>query len=383
MISEITKPLFLFQHIYSKIYIAVYTFSNRFFFFEKISLNNKKIHQNLFKPLFHKIYMENEVPSTSENRENSPVHKESKLTEKLRTNPWILSTIILGILSIVLLSGNLSGVTGGVITGNAISVADASQKVLDFANAQVEGDVELVDAELLASGLYQVTIKFQGNNIPLYLTADGKNLVQGVVPLDSLTKASEPATTEIPQTDKPEVGLYIWSYCPYGVTALGPFSQVASLLENTANFKVYLYYAGHGDFEEQQNKIQACIQDLGSDKYWDYAETFANTIYKKCSGDIDCDLEESVKLMDTLGIDSDKVLSCVESKGADLLEEDFNAAKSVGVTGSPSLVINGVKANVARNAEAYKSAVCSAYSDAPSDCGETLDSTSATASGSC
>ena len=87
--------------------------------------------------------------------------------------------------------------------------------------------------------------------------------------------------------------------------------------------------------------------------------------------------------MDSLGIDSTKVLECVDSQGESLLEEHYNTASEVGVTGSPSLVINGVKVNAARDAESYKQAVCSSFNTMPEGCDETLDSSAATTTGSC
>ncbi len=90
----------------------------------------------------------------------------------------------------------------------------------------------------------------------------------------------EDLSLNIIQKETPVAELYIWSYCPYGVTALKPFAEVASLLDDYASFRVYLYYAGHGDFEEQQNKIQACIQNLGyEEEYWEYAQDFVTKIY--------------------------------------------------------------------------------------------------------
>jgi protein-disulfide isomerase len=87
--------------------------------------------------------------------------------------------------------------------------------------------------------------------------------------------------------------------------------------------------------------------------------------------------------MDSLGINSKVVLTCVENQGAELVAEHSSAASSVGVTGSPSLVINGVIVSASRTAEAYKTAVCSAFNDAPEECGETLSSSATTTSGNC
>lgn len=307
----------------------------------------------------------------SEHYESSS--KKTNLTEKIRTNPWIISTFVVGILAIILIVSSFSG----GITGKTISEDKAAELVLAFIESQGDS-VELVDVRL-ESGLYKVTVLYGGSETPLYITKDGKNLAS-LFPL-SLLLPEEPETIK---SDRPEVGLYIWSYCPYGVTALGPFADVALLLGDYADFKVYLYYAGHGDFEIQQNKIQACIQSLGYDKYWEYAKTFADEIYDKCYGDVACDLAESVALMNSLGIDSDTVMACVDSQGDSLTENDYNSAKEVEVTGSPSLVINDIKVSPSsRTAEAFKDEVCQAFNEPPEECGTALDSTGTIASGNC
>lgn len=316
------------------------------------------------------------IPESSE-------YKEDNLTQKMRENPWILATFVLGVLTLVLFVASLGGITGSVITGHVISEDTAGNNLLNFFESMGVSGL-IIDSVDEVSGVYVVNFSYQGQIVPYYVTRDGK-LAGSLSPvtLSETTSSSTPETGEIPQTASPEVGLYIWSYCPYGVTALSPFAQVASLLGDSANFKVYLYYAGHGDFETQQNKIQACLQEVAPEKYWDYVESFASDIYEKCYGDANCDLTESTNLMDSLGIDSVEVLACVDEQGDALLDEHYNAAGAVGVTGSPSLVVNGVKANVARNAASYKDAVCSAFTDIPEICGTEMDSTTATTTGSC
>jgi hypothetical protein len=306
-------------------------------------------------------------------------HHSKTFTDRIRSNPWMLATFVLAILCLILLFSIFSG----SFTGNVISSKAAGEKLLTFYESMgVEGLT--INSVEEVSGLYKVSFDYKGAIVPIYITKDGKNQIPSdyVSPLESESDTTE-TETEIVKSDKPSVSLYIWSYCPYGVTALAPFSDVAKLLGNYADFKVYLYYAGHGEHEEQQNKIQACIQELEYESYWDYAKSFAETIYTKCSGDIACDLKESKTLMTSLGIDSNKVLSCVSSQGKQLLAEDAQAAQDAGVQGSPTLVINGVQTSAARNAEAYKGAVCSAFNNIPSVCSETLDSTGTTASGNC
>jgi glutaredoxin len=150
--------------------------------------------------------------------------------------------------------------------------------------------------------------------------------------------------------------LFIWSYCPFGVQAQGPVAEVASLLKNSADFVSILYYDGHGDYETQQNKIQECIQKLDEDKYWAYASKFVSEIYPNCgaSQDISCNEKQSSALMKSLGIDSTAVMDCVNSEGESLISKASSYAQQFGVTGSPTILINGVKVSVARNAESIK-----------------------------
>jgi predicted DsbA family dithiol-disulfide isomerase len=69
-----------------------------------------------------------------------------------------------------------------------------------------------------------------------------------------------------------------------------------------------------------------------------------------------------------LGIDSAKIDSCVNADSLSLLKLDEQAAGAYGVSGSPSLMINGAKYNGARSSEDYKSAICSAFNNPPAEC---------------
>ncbi len=316
--------------------------------------------------------------------EDNSKNKKSKVNVWMRENPWRVSTIVLGLLSVLLIISSLSG----GITGKVISGKDAGDKILSFVEAQT-GEIAEVEKVAKVGGVYEVDVLYQGQSIPVYLTLDGQSLVQGLVPLSDYlgdSSSTTTTTTEIPKSDKPVVELFIWGYCPYGVQAQGPMAEVAELLGDYADFKTVLYYAGHGDYELQENKIQECIQEIAPEKYWDYAAGFVADIYPNCgsSRDIACDKSESIKLMNSLGINSDSVLSCVSSKGETLISTASARAQNLGVSGSPTIVVNNVIASPSsRTAEAFKQVICEAFNDAPEVCGEVLDSTSATTSGSC
>lgn len=308
------------------------------------------------------------------------VKKEEAVVKKFikKREFWMILSAVLLIVIIALLAFN-SGMSSG----------KAGKTLLASLNDQVGGGVTLKNISAFGN-LYLAVVNYQNQEIPVYITRDGKYLVMGVQKLGaSDTGKTNPNTntpTEVPKTDKPKVELYVWGYCPYGVAAQGPLAEVAGLLGSKADFEIVPYYDGHGPYETQQNKIQLCIQKNAKSLYWKYAAKFVTDVYPKCgsSRDITCDKDESIKVMNSVGINSATIMSCVSSQGDSLFEVAAAKAQENGVSGSPTLMINGVAVNAARNAEAYKTAVCNAFVNAPAECDTSLSSTSAsTGSASC
>jgi hypothetical protein len=315
----------------------------------------------------------------SESKINSKEKLSKRLfVERVRENPWMISTFVLGILFVGFLF------SGSGFTGNVIDERNAEGIFLNYLES-AGADIDLVEVTdiSLENNLYQIQFNYEGKAYPVAysITRDGS-----LIGMMSPVKVEE-VKTEVPKTDKPVVELFVWGYCPYGVQAQGPLAEVASILSNYADIKAVMYYDGHGAFETQQNKIQECMQEIAPEKYWSYADGFVENIYPKCSitKDVECDKTESVNLMESLGIDSEAVLECVDSKGEGLIADASSYAKKLGVTGSPTLVVNGVKVNVARTADAFQTAICSGFTEdnIPEECFLELDSTTATASGSC
>ncbi len=104
-------------------------------------------------------------------------HTQSKgtdTTEKLRKNPWILSTFVLAILVVVLIAGNLGNFS---FTGNAISSSEAGNLLLNALQEQGATDINIGSVKEV-SGVYQVNVLYQGTDIPFYITKDGKLIGQ-------------------------------------------------------------------------------------------------------------------------------------------------------------------------------------------------------------
>lgn len=298
-------------------------------------------------------------------------------------------------MAIVLIIGLIVGM---LITFGAFSVAPVAEnnnqtlsidvnaltlKVEDYLNNNLVVDESVIakigEVDEIDLGIYRLYFTVKEDDALVgdgFVYATNKSLFLGQMfnmnePLEIPETNESEQQVETQKADVPDAELYIWSYCPYGVTALAPFSEVAKTIGNETQMSVILYYAGHGEYELQQNKIQACIQEIDKGKYWDYAETFVDQIYPKCGSTKDkaCDLEESINLMDSLNINSKNVLDCVELKGDELLKEHSEKAKAMNVTGSPSLVVNGVKLNnFNRTADGMLSVICNTFNEAPQAC---------------
>jgi len=293
-----------------------------------------------------------------------------------KVNYWMVASVLLAVVLLVMVSFN---------SFTTISKKQAGLKATELAN--MSGLALTVDGVEDLGDFYGVNYTIQGQQGVLHITKDGKYIGQlsAFPKKTSSTNTQTETPAEVPKSDKPKVELFVWGYCPYGVQAQGPMAQVAQLLKANADFEIVPYYDGHGAYETQQNKIQLCIQKLAKDKYWSYAAKFVSDVYPICSSKRteDCDKTESVKVMKAVGIDSTAILSCVAKDGAALASAASAKAQQAGVQGSPTVTINGVIANVARSADAYKSAICAAFNNAPSACSSKLDSTAAAAAGNC
>jgi hypothetical protein len=320
-----------------------------------------------------------------------PVKEGKSVTDKVRENPWILATIVLGVVVLIFLIGNFSGMTGGTI-----GVADKTsveKKVMDFVNSQTDGSAKLVSSSL-KNGLYEIIISYQSRDIPLYVTADGKNLVQGVTPLAEIMGAGndtsgQTQTQDIPKKDKPTVELFVMSMCPYGTQAEKGLIPVLELLKSKIDFKLrFVSYAMHGKNEIDENTVQTCIQQKQPDKLISYLRCYLES----------SDPTKWAACRKSVGINEAQIQSCIKTvdtqfKITELFNDkstwsggqypQYNVDKELntkyGVQGSPTLVINGVESSAGRSPASYLSAICAAFNKAPAECSQTLSASTPSA----
>ena len=277
------------------------------------------------------------------------------LTGRVRENPWVLATVVLGIVTILLLVGQFSGgVTGGV-TGVA-KQTDVETKVIDFLNSQVtNGSVTLVKSEV-KNGLYEITVSYQGMELPVYATIDGEALVQGVTPLGVLqeqlskpdTGASTGTGTEVVDASfdddavkgnaNAKVTIIEFSdyECPFcGKHFKETYPQIVKEYVDTGKVKL-VFRDFPLSFHASAQKAAEAAECAGEqNKYWQmHDKLFSN----QQALDVD-----SLKIYaKDIGLNTATFNACLDDgKMVDEVAKDFADGQSYGVTGTPAFFING------------------------------------------
>lgn len=324
--------------------------------------------------------VESQIEKTSS--ENSSKNSFSKL----RSNPWIASTLVLVIALVLVLA--FSFAKGGT---SKITADEAGKKVLEFLNSNpsITGEVTLVSAKQDGQ-FYQVLLSYQGQQVPVYTTLDGEFLVGNPVALnkdaadtgsDSTDNNQPQPDTSVPKSDKPKVELFVMSYCPYGTQIEKGILPVATLLGDKIDFKIkWVSYAMHGEKEVTENLRQDCIEKEQNAKYLDYLQCFLDEgDTETCMTQVKIDKAKLKTCMDK----TDKQFSIManfndQSKWLSGRYPPFDINKAenedYGVQGSPTLVINGEQANSGRDPASLLATVCAAFNNAPEECTTQLSS---------
>jgi len=228
-------------------------------------------------------------------------------------------------------------------------------------------------------------IKIADANYDSFVSRDGKYLFPDVIKMaEALESAEAQNNTQIPtdivKADKPEIDLFVMTYCPFGLQAQKTMLPVYDLLKDKANINVrFVNYIMHDKEEIDENLVQYCIQAESSEKYRNYLSCFVNDgDSDKCLLDANVDqgaLDSCISELDN----EYNITADYEDKSTWLqgiypkfnIENDLNELYNVG--GSPTIVINGQAVNInPRTPENYKAFICQSFNVQPEECLETL-----------
>ncbi len=235
-------------------------------------------------------------------------------------------------------------------------------------------------------GLYVITWKVGTQESVSYTNSKGTMLFPYSIPLVTTTTTTKPLT----KSDKPVVELFVMSFCPFGNQAEDGMGPAYNVLKDYADIKLrYIvdqsatnkdeYNSLHGVQELNQDIRELCVAKYSPEKLW----TFVAAINKACTSENadTCWTAEANKI----GLDANQIKTCQKDEGSALLAIEYAATTAYKVTGSPTLVINGMTVNSDRTPEGYKNTICSAFNDSkkPAACSQVLSGAAAAASGSC
>ena len=287
------------------------------------------------------------------------------------------------------------GFAAGFVTANAhptglavLSPQDVAGKVLSYINnnlVQPGSSASLIGVEEI-SGVYKVITEYRGRKIPVYATKDGSflfisrplNLSQN---LSMLTKEETKKTSceDLPKSQTPKLEAFVVSYCPFGLQMQRILSEIVKEIPQLKNY-IKIRYMGsvtqdeitsmHGEREAQENLRQICIREEQGDKFWDYISCFIKH-------------GNSTACLDEANIDTEKLNACMQdsNRGLKYAQEDFDLQSKYHVTGSPTLILNGKRANEfdfgGRTANAVKTLLCCGFATQPEYCKRNLTTVTA------
>jgi glutaredoxin len=250
-------------------------------------------------------------------------------------------------------------------------------------NAKIKDMVE-------ENGLYKITVTVGNQDLPAYISKDGKDFFPQVFSMEPTTTPTpsgsdasvQPASQPATQQAVPDVELFVMSYCPYGLQMEKGILPAIEALGSKINFSLkFVAYAMHGDQEIQENLRQYCVQQQGFEKFDNYLKCFT-------------DKSDSTACLSSAKIDTTKLASCVSATDA-----QFNITANAkdqsqwkggqyppfgiyqadndkyGVSSSPTLVINGTTVSANRDPQSLLNLICSGFSNQPSACSQKLSTT--------
>lgn len=303
--------------------------------------------------------MSDEVPKEVHHKKDTVEIPVGKFFSGMRKNLWMPAAIVLAIALIVVL---VLGVGGN---GSSVSSNTAGANLISFINAQGNGDATLVSSTKQGA-LYQVTVNYQGQDIPVYVTLDGKYLVSDPVPLsgdtgtntgtDTGTRlAVETGTSASEGSKDAKVTIVEFTdfQCPFCSKYYSEtYKQIKTNYIDTGKVRYVLKnFPLTSIHPEAQKAAEAaeCVRDqLGDAVYFKYHD-------KLFENQQSLSVDNEKKWARELDVDGTKFDTCLDSgKMASLVAADESYGQTLGVSGTPAFFINGLSLSGAQPYSAFQ-----------------------------
>jgi hypothetical protein len=327
----------------------------------------------------------------NENHKHDPKHHVVKSKSNLKNYFWQIvsfALLVLLIISIVFLFTGNKCVTVKVDLDDGNKIGEETK---DFLITTFNLPNLLLKTTVYENNLFLHTFVIEDNEVNIYTSLDGNIIfIPGLEPINkNEINLSEENNIEenqdLKKSEKPIVELFVMSHCPYGIQTEKGILPVIDVLEDSIDFKIkFVNYVMHDLIEINEQVLQHCIQENVNEKYKEYLYCFLE------DGD-------TSRCLTKTDISLDSMQGCITQTNQDynvtelyqdksswlsgrypkfLIHDEDN--KKYSVKGSPTLIINGVQVNSARDSQSLLKNICNAFETKPRACNEQLSSASPT-----
>jgi hypothetical protein len=159
------------------------------------------------------------------------------------------------------------------------------------------------------------------------------------------------------KTDKPVVELFVVSHCPYGTQMEKGVLPVIDALGSKVDWNVRFIQSMHGQVEEDEQKLEYCMQKENKTRYFNYLACFLDK-----GNTSDC--------LARADVTKARYQQCINQTG---YAPDRELSSKLGIQSSPTTMINGVIVGVyPRDPANVLKAVCNAFATPPAECSKNL-----------
>lgn len=254
-------------------------------------------------------------------------------------------------------------------------IEEAINSYLSFGGLEEKFEILSFSKE---SGLLKIKVKIGEQEAEIFASQDGKYLFPLPIPLSELEKMKKQKKEEnfpakVEKREKPDVKLFVMSYCPFGVQMEKALLPVWELLKGKADFGIYFVdYIMHGKEEMEENLRQYCIQKEEKEKYLSYLKCFVEKgDWQECAKNAKIDLQK----INDCEKDTDKEFK-IRENFKETGYPPFNLHKELNekykVQGSPHFVLNDTTILIERSPEKIKEAICESFLNPPPECSQKL-----------
>ena len=212
-------------------------------------------------------------------------------------------------------------------------------------------------------GMKRGFLATEGGQVPILVSGDGKTIMVGDLENLDADPAAETARKisleNVPSKGNPKAQVTVVEYsdfqCGYCARAANQVTDFLKDYKGKVKFFYKQFPLSFHKWAEEASIASLCVYDQSNEKFW----KFHDAIFEK-QGEIKvADAKKTLEeLARGLGVDMKKYNECVKSEQAKRrVALDMEEGKSIGVSGTPTFVVDGFVISGGANIKAIRNAV--------------------------